>query len=90
MKKILSAALSLGVVVAATASLHAQNDPTVVGQHADGRPVHAASVVRQASDKPMMMMKRRAKPVLKGMVLFMNNGQLYMMQGSRSLFETNF
>ena len=37
-----------------------------------------------------MKVKKRAKPVPKGMVFFMNNGQLYMMQGNRSLFETNF
>jgi hypothetical protein len=38
----------------------------------------------------MAVMKKRAKPVPKRMVFFMNNGQLYMMQGKRSLFETNF
>jgi hypothetical protein len=44
----------------------------------------------QPKDQGMAMMKKRAKPVPKGMVFFMNNGQLYMMQGNRSLFETNF
>jgi len=33
---------------------------------------------------------KRAKPVPKGMVFFKNNSQLYMMEGNRSLFETNF
>ena len=46
--------------------------------------------VMQPKDRGMAMMKKRAKPVPKGMVFFMNNGQLYMMQGNRSLFETNF
>jgi hypothetical protein len=44
----------------------------------------------QPKDPGMAMMKKRAKPVPKGMVFFMNSGQLYMMQGNRSLFETNF
>jgi hypothetical protein len=38
----------------------------------------------------MAAMKRRARPVPRGMVFFMNNGRLFMMQGSRSLFESNF
>jgi hypothetical protein len=38
----------------------------------------------------MATIKRRARAVPRGMVFFMNNGRLYMMQGSRSLFETNF
>ena len=46
--------------------------------------------VMQPKEQGMAMMKKRAKPVPKGMVFFMNNGQLYMMQGNRSLFETNF
>ena len=46
--------------------------------------------VMQPKDQGMALMKKRAKPVPKGMVFFMNNGQLYMMQGNRSLFETNF
>jgi hypothetical protein len=46
--------------------------------------------VMQPRDPSMAALKRRAKPVPRGMVFFMNNGQLYMMQGSRSLFETNF
>jgi hypothetical protein len=83
MKEILSAALTLGTIIVASAPLHAQNDPTIVGEHMDGRPVHVASLVRQASDNTITMMKRRAKPAS-------DNGQLYMMQGSRSLFETNF
>jgi Flp pilus assembly protein TadD len=44
----------------------------------------------QPKDQGMALMKKRAKPVPKGMVFFMNNGQLYMMQANRSLFETNF
>jgi Flp pilus assembly protein TadD len=44
----------------------------------------------QPKDPGMAMMKKRGKPVPKGMVFFMSNGQLYMMQGNRSLFETNF
>ena len=46
--------------------------------------------VMQPKDQGMAMMKKRARPVPKGMVFFMNNGQLYMMKGNRSLFETNF
>jgi len=46
--------------------------------------------VMQPKDQGMAMMKKRAKPVPKGTVFFVNNGQLYMMKGSRSLFETNF
>jgi len=46
--------------------------------------------VMQPKEQGMAMMKKRARPVPKGMVFFMNNGQLYMMQGRRSLFETNF
>jgi hypothetical protein len=46
--------------------------------------------VMQPKDQGMAMMKKRAKPVPRGMVFFMNNGQLYMMRGNRSLFETNF
>jgi hypothetical protein len=46
--------------------------------------------VMQPKDQGMALMKKRAKPVRKGMIFFMNNGQLYMMQGTRSLFETNF
>jgi hypothetical protein len=44
----------------------------------------------QPKDPNMATMKRRARAVPRGMVFFMNNGRLYMMQGSRSLFETNF
>ena len=44
----------------------------------------------QPKDQGMAMMKKRAEPVPKGMVFFMNSGRLYMMQGNRSLFETNF
>ena len=43
--------------------------------------------VMQPSDKTMAMLKKRARPVPKGMIFFMNNGQLYMMQGSKSLFD---
>jgi hypothetical protein len=46
--------------------------------------------VMQPKDPGMATMMKRAKPVPKGMVFFMNGGQLYMMQGNRSLFETNF
>jgi len=46
--------------------------------------------VMQPKDPGMALMKKRAKPVPRSMVFFMNNGQLYMMQGNRSLFETNF
>ena len=34
----------------------------------------------QPSEKSMTMMKRRAKPVSKGTIFFMNNGQLHTMQ----------
>jgi hypothetical protein len=44
----------------------------------------------QPKEPGMATMKKRARPVPKGMVFFMNSGQLYMMQGNRSLFETNF
>jgi len=46
--------------------------------------------VMQPKDPSMAAMKRRARAVPRGTVFFMNNGRLYMMQGSRSLFETNF
>jgi hypothetical protein len=46
--------------------------------------------ILQPKDPNMTAMKRRARAVPRGMVFFMNNGRLYMMQGSRSLFETNF
>jgi hypothetical protein len=46
--------------------------------------------IMQPKDPNMATMKRRARAVPRGMVFFMNNGRLYMMQGSRSLFETNF
>jgi hypothetical protein len=32
-------------------------------------------------DRGMTMLTKRAKPVARGTVLFMHNGQLYMMQG---------
>jgi hypothetical protein len=41
----------------------------------------------QPSEKTMTMMKQRAKPVPKGTIIFKNNGQLYMMQGSKDLFN---
>ena len=41
----------------------------------------------QPSEKTMTMMKQRAKPVPKGTILFKNNGQLYMMQGQKDLFD---
>ena len=41
----------------------------------------------QPSEKTMTMMKQRAKPVPKGTILFKNNGQLYMMQGRKDLFD---
>jgi len=43
--------------------------------------------VMKPSDKTMAILKKRAKPVPKGTVFFMNNGQLYMTQGSKSLFD---
>jgi hypothetical protein len=46
--------------------------------------------VMQPKDPNMTAMKRRARAVPRGTVFFMNDGRLYMMQGSRSLFETNF
>ena len=46
--------------------------------------------IMQPKDPNMSTMKRRARAVPRGTVFFMNNGRLYMMQGSRSLFETNF
>ena len=41
----------------------------------------------QPSEKTMTMMKQRAKPVPKGTIFFKNNGQLYMMQGQKDLFN---
>ena len=46
--------------------------------------------VMQPKDPSMAAMKRRARAVPRGTVFFMNDGRLYMMQGSRSLFETGF
>jgi hypothetical protein len=46
--------------------------------------------VMQPRDPGMAALKKRAKPVHRGTVFFMSNGQFYMMQGGRSLFETNF
>ena len=46
--------------------------------------------VMQPKDQGLARFFISAMPVPKGMVFFMNNGQLYMMQGNRSLFETNF
>lgn len=43
--------------------------------------------VMKPSDKTMAILKKRAKPVPRGTILFMNNGQLYMTQGSKSLFD---
>ena len=43
--------------------------------------------VMQPKDQGMALMKKRAKPVPKGMVFFMNNGQLYMMQGQKDVFD---
>ena len=37
--------------------------------------------VMQPKDQGMAIMKKRAKPVPKGMIFFMNNGQLYSASG---------
>ena len=39
------------------------------------------------TDKTMATLKKRAKPVPRGTVFFMNGGHLYMTQGSKSLFD---
>jgi hypothetical protein len=41
----------------------------------------------QPKDRTMETLKKRAKPVAKGTIFFMNNGQLYQTQGSKSLFD---
>jgi anti-sigma-K factor RskA len=43
--------------------------------------------VMQPKDKTMETLKKRAKPVSKGTIFFMNNGQLYQTQGSKDLFD---
>jgi hypothetical protein len=43
--------------------------------------------VMKPSDRTMATLKKRAKPVPRGTVFFMNAGQLYMTQGSKSLFD---
>ena len=71
-------------VAVATSAFAQQGDPWPLQE---GKPY----VVDMQGKMKMMQSKdqgKRAKPVPKGMVK--NNGQLYMMQGNRSLFETNF
>lgn len=43
--------------------------------------------VMKPTDKTMATLKKRAKPVPRGTVFFMNGGHLYMTQGSKSLFD---
>jgi anti-sigma-K factor RskA len=43
--------------------------------------------VMQPKDKTMETLKKRAKPVAKGTIFFMNNGQLYQAPASKSLFD---
>jgi hypothetical protein len=78
-------AVTLAVAVATSASAQ-QGDPWTQQE----RKPYVADM--QGNMKMMQPKDRgkRAKPVPKGMVFFKNNGQLYMMEGNRSLFETNF
>jgi hypothetical protein len=43
--------------------------------------------IMQPKGKTMEALKKRAKPVPKGTIFFMNNGQLYQSQGSKDLFD---
>lgn len=43
--------------------------------------------VMQPKDKTMETLKKRAKPVPKGTIFFMNNGQLYQAPANKSLFD---
>lgn len=43
--------------------------------------------VMQPKDKTMETLKKRAKPVPKGTVFFMNKGQLYQAPGNKNLFD---
>ena len=73
-------------VAVATSAFAQQGDPWTLQE---GK----AYVVDMQGKMKMMQPKdqgKRTKPVPKGMVFLKNNGQLYMMQGNRSLFETNF
>jgi hypothetical protein len=89
LKRILCAA-TIAVAVA-TSAFAQQGDPWNLQEgKAYVVDMQGKMKVMQPKDQGMAMMKKRAKPVPKGMVFFMNNGQLYMMQGNRSLFETNF
>jgi hypothetical protein len=49
-----------------------------------------AMKVMQPRDPSMAALKKHAKPVPRGMMFFMDNGRVYMMQGSRGVFESNF
>jgi hypothetical protein len=89
LKRILCAA-TIAVAVA-TSAFAQQGDPWNLQEgKAYVVDMQGKMKVMQPKDQGMAMMKKRAKPVPKGVVFFMNNGQLYMMQGNRSLFETNF
>jgi hypothetical protein len=83
-------ATAITLVVATSASAQ-QGDPWDLQQgKAYVVDMQGKMKVMQPKDPGMATMMKRAKPVPKGMVFFMNGGQLYMMQGNRSLFETNF
>jgi hypothetical protein len=46
--------------------------------------------VMQPRDPSMAAFRKHARPVPRGMMFFVDNGQVYMMRGSRSVFESNF
>jgi hypothetical protein len=86
--KILSAAGITLVLVFAMPALAQQGNPWEM-EEGTAHVVDMQGKMKkmQPSEKTMTMMKQRAKPVPKGMILFKNNGQLYMMQGRKDLFD---
>jgi hypothetical protein len=76
------------MIVAATPAFAQQSTPWEMPEgSAQVVDMQGNMKVMKPSDKTMATLKKPAKPVPRGTVFFMNGGQLYMTQGSKSLFD---
>jgi hypothetical protein len=83
-------AVTIPVALAMPASAQREEPWDMQEQRAHVVDMQGKMRIMQPKDPSMAELKRRAKPVPEGTVFFMHNDRLHMMQGDRSLFETNF
>jgi hypothetical protein len=83
-------AVTIPVALAIPASAQREEPWELREQRAHVVDMQGKMRIMQPKDPSMAELKRRAKPVPEGTVFFMHNDRLHMVQGDRSLFETNF